>query len=167
MLACTRSAYDASGGHAHPEVRAAILEDIALARRFAERRLFVGERGGAEFRMYDGLRPTVEGWTKGIGIGADATPRWAAALVAAWVASLGGGWTVSPWFALASIVQLAVLARRAGRFSPVAVVLGPLAVVPFTWLVARSLVRRHRGTATVSWKGRRLRPDQPTGSPRR
>ena len=168
VLACTRDAYERAGGHAHPEVRAAILEDIALARRFTSTELFVGRPRDVTFRMYRTAGDLVRGWTKGLGIGFDATPAWARVLAVCWVASLAGGWLASPWFALASVIQLAVLARRAGRFSPLAVVAYPVGVAFLTVVLVRSLVRRHhgRGSRPVTWKGRDLLPDQAT-DPRR
>jgi 4,4'-diaponeurosporenoate glycosyltransferase len=162
VLAVRRDVYVAVGGHAHPEVRRAVLEDIALARAVGSTSLHTSGPRDTTFRMYpDGLRSLVDGWTKGMGIGADATPWWALLASAAWVTSLAGGWTTSPWFALASIVQLGVLARIAGRFSPVAIVLYPVAVAVFVVLVVRSAVLRRTGR-TVRWKERRLRPDQST-----
>ena len=163
VLACTRRRYDALGGHAHPDVRAAVLEDIALARRFGSSRLFVGTPAGTTFRMYPGgVRQLVEGWTKGLGIGADATPWWAQLAAAGWVTSLAGGWLTSPWMWLASALQLAVLARVAGGFRWWAVAAHPLVTVAFVVLVARGLWRRSSGRQ-VRWKGRDLRPDQVTG----
>jgi 4,4'-diaponeurosporenoate glycosyltransferase len=163
VLACDRLRYDELGGHAHPEVRGAILEDIALARRFGSTAVFVGGPGDVRFRMYPaGLRQLVEGWTKGVGIGFDATPWWATVAVAAWISSLAGGWSTSPWFALASLLQLAVLARVAGRFSPLAILAYPVLVAAFVVILLRSLLRRHLGRS-VTWKGRRVMPDQSTG----
>jgi hypothetical protein len=108
-----------------------------------------------------GRRAVIEGWTKGIAIGASAAPWWATLATAAWVASLAGGWLVSCWFAVASMLQLAVLARRAGRFAAWAVVLYPLATLLFVIVVARSLMAR-RLRREVTWRDRRLRPDQDT-----
>ena len=163
VIACHRDAYRAAGGHDHPAVRGAVLEDIALGRLFPRTLLHAGTATGTSFRMYPG-GPTqlIEGWTKGFGIGVDATPWWALVATAAWVTSLAGGWLTSPWFALASLVQLFVLAGRAGRFSWWAVALFPLAVVFFAFIVVRSLWRR-RMRRGVSWKGRVLTPDQGTG----
>jgi 4,4'-diaponeurosporenoate glycosyltransferase len=162
VIAIRRATYDAIGGHAHPDVRGAVLEDIALARRVQRSRLFAGTRHGASFRMYPrDLRQVVEGWTKGFGIGFDATPWWAVLATAAWVTSLAGGVVTSPWFALASLVQLAVLVPRVGSFRWWAVVAYPLAVVLLVAVLARSLWRRRRG-GTVTWKGRSLQPDQAT-----
>jgi 4,4'-diaponeurosporenoate glycosyltransferase len=162
LMAFQRATYDAAGGHAGPDVRGAILEDIALARAVGRSRLFVGSRRGTTFRMYPGgMRSLVEGWTKGVGIGASATPWWALIATSAWMTSLAGGWLASPWFALASLAQLVVLARIAGRFSALTIVLYPLATAFFVVVFARSAVRRARG-GTVTWKGRTLRPDQAT-----
>ncbi|MEZ5250835.1 MAG: glycosyltransferase [Ilumatobacteraceae bacterium] len=112
VLACRRRRVQARR-RPPPEVRAAVLEDIALAQRFVRSRLFAGGARGPSFRMYPrDLGQVIEGWTKGIAIGFDATPWWAVLAVAAWVASLAGGVVSSPWFAFASIAQLAVLARR-------------------------------------------------------
>jgi membrane protein implicated in regulation of membrane protease activity len=160
----TRTTYDRIGGHAHPDVRRAVLEDIALARRCPRSRLFAGTRHGPSFRMYPrDLAQVIEGWTKGVGIGVDATPWWALVGTAAWVTSLAGGVVTSPWFALASIVQLTVLARRAGAFRWWAVVVYPIWCLLLVLVVARSLWRRRRG-GQVTWKGRSLRPDQIVGA---
>jgi 4,4'-diaponeurosporenoate glycosyltransferase len=163
MVAVRRDAYERAGGHGHPDVRLAVLEDIALARRFPRSRLFAGTPAGPSFRMYPrDLRQVIEGWTKGFGIGFDATPWWAVAVTAAWVTSLAGGVVTSAWFALASVLQLAVFARRAGRFARWAIIGYPVWVVLLVVVLVRSLWRRRRG-GTVSWKGRALRPDQETG----
>lgn len=163
VMASSRVSYDSVGGHASPAVRAAILEDIALARAVGRTRLFVGGRRGPMFRMYpSGLRAMVEGWTKGMGIGASATPSWALVATGAWVTSVAGGWLASPWFAIASMLQLAVLARVAGRFHPLVIVLYPVATAFFVVVFLRSALRRV-WRRSVTWKGRTLRPDQPTG----
>ncbi len=163
VMACRRARYDELGGHAHPDVRSAVLEDLALARRFGVTDIYVGSRHGTTFRMYPGgLRHLVEGWTKGLGTGVDATPWWVLVGVAGWVWSLAGGWLVSPWFWLASAVQLGVLGRIAGRFSTLGVLAHPVLTAAFVVLTVRSIVLRRLGRS-VSWKGRRLRPDQATG----
>ena len=163
VVGVRREAYERLGGHAHPDVRAAVLEDIALARRFPRSRLFAGTATGTTFRMYPrDLGQVVEGWTKGVGIGFDATPWWAVVLTAAWVTSLAGGVVTSVWFALASLVQFGVFARRVGRFRWWAVAAFPVWVLLLVVVLGRSLWRRRRG-GTVTWKGRALRPDQETG----
>jgi 4,4'-diaponeurosporenoate glycosyltransferase len=163
VIAVRRPAYDRAGGHAHSDVRAAVLEDIALARRFPRSRLFSGGSTGTSFRMYPrDLRQVIEGWTKGVGIGFDATPWWASVLTAAWVTSLAGGVLTSIWFACASMAQFAVFARKAGRFRMWTIVVFPVWVVLLVVVLARSLWRRRTG-GTVTWKGRAIRPDQETG----
>jgi 4,4'-diaponeurosporenoate glycosyltransferase len=163
VMALARERYEAMGGHAHPAVRSAVLEDIALARLATRTELFTGSPNGTTFQMYpDGIRSLVEGWTKGFGIGFDATPWWAAIATAAWVTSVAGGWLTSPWFALATLVQVAVLARRAGGFRWYAVAGAPVLIAFFAVVCAGSIFRRYSGRA-VTWKGRTLRPDQETG----
>ena len=156
VLACRRTAYLAAGGHAHPDVRAQLTEDLALARRFDHRQLFTG-RPDTTFRMYPdgGLGDVIAGWTRNIASGAGATPAWASVLVFAWVWSLCGGWVASPWFAAASMVQLAVLGRRAGRFAWWMVVAYPVAAAFFVAVVIRSTIARG-GRRSVTWKGRRV-----------
>lgn len=163
VVAVRRDAYERAGGHAHEDVRGAVLEDIALARRFPRSRLFVGTSVGTSFRMYPrDLRQVIEGWTKGLAIGFDATPWWATALVAAWVTSLAGGAVTSAWCAVASMAQFAVFARRAGRFTWWATAMFPVWVALLVTVLVRSWWRRRFGGA-VTWKGRVLRPDQETG----
>jgi 4,4'-diaponeurosporenoate glycosyltransferase len=163
VMALTRAHYEAIGGHAHPAVRSAVLEDIALARLATSTELFTGSPSGTTFQMYpDGIRSLVEGWTKGIGIGFDSTPWWAAIATAAWVTSVAGGWLTSPWFAVATLVQVGVLARRAGGFRWYSVVGAPVLVAFFAAVSVGSIFRRYTGRA-VTWKGRSLRPDQETG----
>lgn len=162
VLACRRTTYTHVGGHAHPDVRGAILEDIALARRFQRSHLFAGRSSGVSFHMYPlGFRQAVEGWTKGTGIGVDATPWWAVLGVIAWMASLAGGWITSPLFAVASLVQLVVFARWTGRFRWWTMALYPGAIAVFVVVVLLSVWRRRTGRR-VTWKGRDLIPDQQT-----
>ena len=87
----------------------------------------------------------------------------AALLVAlAWIASLAGGWLVSPWCLLASLVQVHVLGRRAGRFSTLAALVYPVLVVVFVGVFAWSVVVT-LGRRQVTWKGRPVRA-RPTRS---
>ena len=153
VLACRRAAYEAGGGHAHPSVRGAMAEDIALARRFPSVRIFTG-RPDVSFRMYPGgLRPLVQGWTKNIASGAASVRWWFALLIVGWLWSLNGGWITSVWFYGASAVQVLVLGRRAGRFGPISALAYPVLVVCFLLVFLRSVVltlfRR-----PVPWKGR-------------
>jgi 4,4'-diaponeurosporenoate glycosyltransferase len=156
VMACTRSGYAASGGHAHPDVRSAVVEDLALARRFPSVDVYTGAPGDVVYRMYpNGPRSLVEGWTKNMAAGAGRTPWWALVLIVAWIASISGGWAVSFWWWLATSLQFVVLGRRFGRWHPVTPFLHPLLAIGFVVLFVRSLVlalfRR-----PVTWKGRSL-----------
>ena len=153
VLACRLAAYEASGGHAHASVRGAVAEDIALAQRFPSVALFTG-RPDVSFRMYPGgLRGLIQGWTKNIASGAASVRGWFAVLIVGWLWSLNGGWITSVWFYAASVVQVLVLGRRAGRFGPLSAAAYPVLVVCFLVIFLRSvaltLLRR-----PVPWKGR-------------
>lgn len=155
VLALDRATYLSVGGHARPDVRTMHTEDIGIARAVGSAQLYTG-RPDVRFRMYPGgLRDLVRGWTRSIATGATAVRWWAAVPAVAWVWSLAAGWLVSPWLMIASGVQVWVLGRRAGRFSPLVAVLYPIALAVFLVVFARSLVllalRRD-----VAWKGRRV-----------
>lgn len=156
VMATTRGAYFASGGHGSDSVRGAVIEDIALARRYDESRPSVGRRGEIEYRMYPhGWGQLVEGWTKNTVLGGMASPPIVTALVVAFVSSLAGGWLTSPWFAVASMLQVWWLARRVGNYGVGDAVVFPVHVVIFSAIVARSAwssVVRGR----VTWRGRTI-----------
>jgi 4,4'-diaponeurosporenoate glycosyltransferase len=155
MLACTRSGYEAIGGHAHPSVRGAVAEDLALADHFADVRAFTG-RPSVSFRMYPrGVRQLVAGWTKNIATGAGHIRWWFALAVVGWIWSLAGGWLTSPWFYGASVVQLVVLGRRSGRFGLPAALVFPALTVFFLVVFVRSVVLTALG-GSVTWKQRRV-----------
>ena len=156
VVALTRHRYEAVGGHAHPSVRAAVAEDLALAALVARSRLFLSGPDGVRYRMYPGgWRPLLQGWTKNLAVGAGRAPWWAVVLAAAWVTSLAGGWLASPWWYAASAMQFAVLSRRVGSFGWRTALLYPLLVavlvLVFLRSVALTVTRRQ-----VMWKGRGL-----------
>jgi len=69
-LVVRRSAYAASGGHAHPGVRGSVIEDSALARRLVESGhgvSLVRGPGAGSVRMYDGLAAVRAGFGKNVG----------------------------------------------------------------------------------------------------
>lgn len=156
VIAVDRAGYAAVDGHAHTGVRAAVAEDLALARAIGDSRLFLAGPDGVRYRMYPGgWRPLIQGWTKNLAVGAGRAPRWALVLAAAWVTSLAGGWLASPWWYVTSAVQFAVLSRRVGSFgwrtAAVYPVLVAVMVVVFLRSLVLTLTRRQ-----VAWKGRRL-----------
>lgn len=171
-LATDRTTYTAVGGHA--AVRGEVLDDIALAQRFAAAGHPVhafGGRGVIEYRMYpEGLGQLVEGFTKNFAAGAGAIPAWRLALVFVWIAGLIlAGWmlpaacvgwvlggaapSAGAWAAyVAYSLQVAVLLRRVGRFGVWAPVLFPVLVAAFLAVFARSVLHAARGRTT--WRGR-------------
>ncbi len=155
VLAVDRSTYDRIGGHADPTIRRMHTEDIGLARAAGSAALYSGAPD-IRFRMYpDGLRETVQGWTRSIATGARFTTWWAVLGVLAWICSLAGGWIAEPLLYPLSAVQVWVLGRRAGSIRPLAAILYPLAVLAFVVIFVRSLfavVTRRQ----VAWKGRHV-----------
>lgn len=154
FLAVRREPYLAAGGHAHAEVRGAVVEDLALARVMPRSVARIGEAHRVEYRMYPrGLRQMIEGWTKNTAIGAASVPRWSAILGVAWVASLCGGPLTSVWCYALSVVQVRVLSRRAGNFGWGSAVLYPLHAATFAVVAVLSAVRSAL-FGSVAWRGR-------------
>lgn len=156
VMATTREAYFTNGGHGAAHVRGAVIEDIALARCYAASHPSIGRCGEVEYRMYPlGWRQLAEGWTKNTALGGAAAPVSITVRAVAFVASLAGGWLTSPWFALASFIQLWWMARRVGNYRVIDVFVYPIHVAIFSAIVARSAwasVVRGR----VSWRGRTI-----------
>jgi 4,4'-diaponeurosporenoate glycosyltransferase len=151
-VAVRRADYAAAGGHA--AVRAEVLEDLALSRRFARVTLFAG-RGEVAFRMYpEGVRQLVEGWSKNIAAGAAAVRPLTSALVGLWITACLLG-TAHPLAYAAVVVQLLWMFGRAGRFGAGTAVFYPVPLAFFVAVFLRSamlaFVRRR-----VRWKGRTI-----------
>lgn len=175
-LVIDRATYEAAGGHAHPDVRSKITEDLALARRVRALGLPVTAFAGRQvvaFRMYpEGVRQAWDGWTKVLATGAAAGPALAVAGAAAWVsggcvAAAGGARAVGAMARgrrperadaaayLAWAAQVAVLGRRAGRFGLATGAAFPAPMAFFVGASARSAVRIGLGRE-LAWRGRRL-----------
>lgn len=174
-IVTSRVDYDTVGGH--ESVRGEVLEDIALGTRYRDAGLPVralGGRGAITFRMYPaGMRQLVEGFTKNFAGGAGAIPWWRTLLVFLWITGmLIAGWTlpvqsIGWWLGgstpsgvayamyVAYALQVAVLARRVGRFGAWTPWAFPLLVVGFLGIFIRSLVHTARGRTT--WRGRTVR----------
>ena len=152
--------YDRVGGH--EAVRSEVVEDLALAGRFADAGQPVQLLLGGDlisFRMYpDGFRSLVDGWTKNIAAGATRTNHLSSLITVLWVAALcATTWSAvaeviawvqgddTPWTALTvwclAALQVFVLTRRVGRFHPLTAVLFPIPLVVFVAVFARSAVR--------------------------
>lgn len=156
FLAVRRATYLQAGGHAHDSVRAAVVEDLALARIMPSAVATIADRHQVEYRMYPhGSRQLVEGWTKNTAVGAANVPRWSAALIIVWIVSLCGGPFVSAWCYTLSAVQVAVIARRCGNFGLVSAFLYPLHAAVFAAIAARSVLRSAL-VGRVAWRGRTI-----------
>ena len=163
-LAVDRVTYDAAGGHAHPDVRARICEDLYLARAVAAIGRPVGVFAGRDvvaMRMYpDGARQAFDGWTKVLATGAAGVDRRAAVATAVWVTGAVAA-TRRPGTYAAYALQLAWFGRVAGSFNPAAAALFPLPLGFFVAASARSALKA--GTRRpLAWRGRSL-----TGRPER
>jgi 4,4'-diaponeurosporenoate glycosyltransferase len=182
-LVVSRLDYDRIGGHAHPEGRGRIAEDVALARRTRASgrpvRLLAG-RDVVSFRMYpDGIRQLVQGWTKMLGLGAGRARPEVTALVALWttaalIAARGGLALAGRWLGLAGrgprrrpcgpelmeagaygafAFQSWWMLRRLGRFGIATSALFPVPLAAFVALFARSAALA-AARRPVPWRGR-------------
>lgn len=176
VIAIDRAVYQAIGGHR--AVRSSIVDDLALGRRLqAAGYPFRVQMGGSliRYRMYSGgLRDLWQGWTKNMATGAGRTPIWLLIQVFIWITactavpialvqafSRGGA-----GYQFAAVVlyglwalELARIARKAGRFKGLAIALFPLSLIFFLVVFAVSLFKRlfHRA---VIWKGRKIKLGQ-------
>jgi len=156
LMAVRKEAYMHAGGHAHESVRGAVVEDLALARVMSASVALLGREHEVEYRMYPhGGRQLLEGWTKNTAIGAMSVPRWSAASIVAWVASLCGGMVTSPWLYLLSAMQMWVLARRVGNFGVGSALTYPLHAAVFVLVAVYSAIRSAL-VGNVSWRGRSI-----------
>ena len=151
-MAIDRATYDAVDGHAAPDVRGSVVEDIALARRVGRVTTFAG--GGLSFRMYpDGIGDLVEGFSKNLASGARAAQPVRVVLFVVWITGAVVAPVAAWWWYLLYTGQLWLLGRRVGRFGPATAATYPIGLAFFTFLTGRSLwltyVRR-----SVTWRGR-------------
>lgn len=173
---CSREDYFRLGGHT--TVKAEVLEDIALAKRFKRQGLPVscyGGRGTISFRMYpEGLGQLVEGWSKGFGSGAFSVQIPFLILTVAWVT---GCFRVSiglmrmlampavPDIGLAVLLyafyasQVSWILARIGRFQWWTSVFFPIPLFFFALLMLRSLILIHV-LRRVTWRGRTITTSQ-------
>jgi len=164
--------YQRLGGH--EAVRDEVVEDMALAARYADADVPVKCLLGGdlvEFRMYPlGLRSLIQGWTKNISVGATRAPVsfvlpavvWVAAVSAVSAAFFSGlaGWASGGDVPLAAAIawmavtiHIAALLRRVGSFGVATAVVFAIPVVFFIGVFIRSTV----ATALrrpVEWRGR-------------
>ena len=171
-LVTSAADYVRVGGH--EAVRREVVEDMALAARYADADLSVTCLLGGDliaFGMYPlGIRSLVQGWTKNISVGATRAPVFSVVLAVVWVAAVcavstslflglagwasGGDAPLAAAIAWAAVtVQIAVMLRRIGSFGVATAVLFAVPVAFFIVVFIRSLV----ATALrqpVEWRGR-------------
>jgi 4,4'-diaponeurosporenoate glycosyltransferase len=165
------------GGHAHADVRGAVAEDVALARRYRTFRAPVAVLAGREtvsFRMYPGgPRQLVDGWTRLLAAGAERTPPMLGAAIGLWITAAllaasaplramlaGVGWrrgegrrVLAAYGAFS--LQMWWMLRRVGRFGAVGTLAFPLPLSTFVALFARSAWHRVTGRPPT-WRGRSM-----------
>jgi hypothetical protein len=163
FLVVDAETYRRSGGHAAAQVRAAVLDDVALLRSVKA----AGGRGGvvdgtalATCRMYEDWAELREGYTKSLW-SAFGSRAGAGAVVAGLgliylvppVAALGGSLTGLTGYLAGVVGRYAVAERTGGRSLPDSLA-HPASIAVFGWLTARSLAARQRGE--LVWRGRTL-----------
>jgi len=170
VLATGLDDYRTIGGH--ESVRAEVVEDLAIARRYHEHDLGVHValgRRDIRFRMYPGgLRRLAEGWTKNFASGASSTGTVRLLAIVLWVTGLGtaaiellDGLRGATPLALPVLLyalfagQLAVLFRRVGSFGPLTALCYPVLLVFFCGVFVRSLWRTHV-RRSVQWRDRQI-----------
>jgi 4,4'-diaponeurosporenoate glycosyltransferase len=171
-ILCSRVDYMRVGGHR--AVRASILEDVDLGRRFLSAGIRVhcfGGRGSISFRMYPGgLAQQVEGWSKNMARGAAGSHPLVLACLALWFCGLFSavffavrwGATGAPLPALEAVffyllyaAELLWMMRKTGNFGLLSALLYPLHLLFFLFVFIRSLVLTYLVRA-VTWKGRSI-----------
>ncbi len=170
FLFIRRAMYDSVGGYDTDELRATVVDDLALARvvkRSGGKLRFVDGRGLVSVRMYHSLREHINGWGKNATIGS----RGGAWLFPFFIVGLPSV-TIWPFVALALGLLRGKPALAVSGAAPAAAALAyrayldrqlgtplryglthPLGGAIFTFIIARSFWRKLRG-ATVPWRGR-------------
>lgn len=171
-LVCGRKDYFSVGGH--QTVKAKVLEDIFLGKKFLAHNLpvrcFAG-KGTISFRMYPGgLGQLVEGWTKNFASGAVSVHLVPAVLSSVWIAGglsavtniVKGAVGKNDAFFLVGgalyalfAVQILVFLGKLGNFGPAPALLYPLPLLFFIFVLLRSAFSTFV-LGRVNWKGRQI-----------
>lgn len=160
-LLIDRETYQQAGGYA--SVKTEILENVKFAEKIRAsggRTASIPGRGILNFRMYPGgMAELINGWTKGFAAGAAATPGKILFEISAWIGGLVTGIIapcVTPWgwlLYLAFALQMVVMLRRVGSFSPLCGLLYPVVLIFYLVVFLRALGPAGR---RATWKGREL-----------
>ncbi len=155
--------YKKCGGH--EAVKGEVLENLKMRDHLQDKGMAVRSipgQGTVKFRMYpQGIGQVIEGWTKGFASGATSTSGNTMLLTVLWMIGLMGsflGLVIGlslPWILLyiAFAIQVAVLSRKVGSFSPLTAVIYPLPLLFFFGVFTRSAMK---GGKQVTWKGRQF-----------
>lgn len=169
VLLVPRERFANLGGYA--AVKGHVLENFALAGHLRSAGIvpscWLG-RGSIRMRMYPGgLRELIAGWSKGVVSGAGSAPRsvlfgvslWFSALFLAAIAlafipvASSAAATAAAGVYLLATLQVAVLFRLVGNFSPLASLFYPVPLI-FYQLVFFAALWHKRSGKSVYWKGR-------------
>jgi hypothetical protein len=159
-LLVRRDAYEAIGTHG--AVRGEVLEDVALARALSAagyRTIFLRGDLLLRVRMYRGIVPLWEGWTKNLwpllGRSFGRAALAAAAVLGAGLVPLAMLWYDGPtaWAAVAASMGAEAWMRSRQRDDPLWALALPLGALIVSAMIAVS-AGRHLGGRGVSWKGR-------------
>jgi cellulose synthase/poly-beta-1,6-N-acetylglucosamine synthase-like glycosyltransferase len=164
LILLRREAWERAGGF--PAVRAAPLDDVAIARRLREtggRTAFFRAPDLLRIRMYRGVREAVQGWRRNLGGIFGDQPRTAALILAVLLAPpavlatelLTGQWTAAALLWGAGAAASALLRSGSGH-APAWGLLHPCDNLFLAVVLALSLRDRRRGRL-VSWKGREMK----------
>ena len=153
LIFVDRAAYDRFGGHAHAEVRGAVVEDQALCRAAKSSGLRVLFADGfllARCRMYESARAVRLGFAKNLYLGVGGTPLRLAGALLMVVAMLGLPLLTIP----GALTLLALRLGLALRFRQplVSALLHPLGVLALIAIALESAARAHAGR--IEWRGR-------------
>jgi 4,4'-diaponeurosporenoate glycosyltransferase len=162
--------YLLAGGHS--EAKGNILEDIALGRSFAAKNIKVrcmSGRGAIKFRMYPaGISDVIEGWSKNFASGAQSVGIVNLILISLWITGASGtsvlfikavadfSQTLSIPIVLLFLlygVQIYWMLYRIGKFSPLLIILYPIALLFFVMVFIRAVIMTFI-FKKVKWKGR-------------
>jgi glycosyltransferase involved in cell wall biosynthesis len=159
-LLVRREAYEAIG--THEAFRGEVLEDVALARALCaagHRTAFLRGDLLLRVRMYRGIIPLWEGWTKNLwpllGRSLRRTSLAASAVLAAGLIPVAMLWYYGPaaWAAVAASLGAEAWMRSRQRDDPRWAVALPLGALIVLAMIAVSASRHLRGRG-ISWKGR-------------
>jgi len=156
LILADARAYRTLGGHGHPSVRAAVVEDQALcraAKKAGLRVLFADAHLAARCRMYSSARAVRLGFAKNLYLGVGGSPLsllLALGLVL-WTLLLPFLALSLPGVAALLLVRLALCVRF--RQPVLGALLHPLAILALCAIALESMVRAHRGS--IIWRGRR------------